>query len=206
MKRVVWASLIILAVAVFAAPTAAQTTCTTIQQGTLVGSDTEPLTTGFNSWGYNYQAHIFNGGYCDAYQNADWCQPYANDQLEMKWNDAWLSNQDCNQDGRLDRPDDNGGSYRGTGAWVTNHQKGTYVDANGKKQRWEYFTKIVAAPTDATLSGSNWLAADGSVIGYQIWGDFAVTQEIYSDTGTGDHGVLYLTPYAAGLGKFTPKQ
>jgi len=122
----------------------------------------------------------------------------------MKWNDAWLSNKDCDGDGLLDRyygyP-----SYIGSGAWLTNHQKGTYLDEKGKKQRWTYFVKIVAAPADATSSGGTWFAADGTEIGPVIWGAFAVIQEVYNDTGTGQHGVLYLSPYSAGFGKFSPQ-
>jgi opacity protein-like surface antigen len=77
--------------------------CTTIQDGTLLTSDGQVITTGYDQWGYNYQAHLFNGYYCDAYRDADWCQPYRDDQLSMKWNDAWLSNKDCDGDGLLDR-------------------------------------------------------------------------------------------------------
>ncbi|MHB8772386.1 MAG: hypothetical protein ACYC7J_15435 [Syntrophales bacterium] len=177
--------------------------CTTIQSGVLLTSDGRVIETGYDQWGYNYQARMFNGTYCDAYRDAAWCQPYKDDELEMKWNDAWMSNKDCSGDGLLDRhygfP-----TYRGSGAWETNHQKGTYVDANGKKQRWSYFVKIVAAPLDATLVNGFWCAADGSVIGPAIWGEFAIIQEIYNDTGTGDHGVSYVSPYSAGFGAYGP--
>lgn len=99
--------------------------CATIQSGTLLNSVGGVITTGYDEWGYNYQAHMFNGGYCDAYRNADWCQQYKNDSLLMKWNDAWLSNKDCDGDDKLDR---HYGflSYIGSGAWLTNHQSGTY--------------------------------------------------------------------------------
>jgi hypothetical protein len=106
----------------------------------------------------------------------------------------------------LDRPDDLGGSYIGSGAWETNHQKGIYFDDKGKKQRWTYFTKIVAAPTDAISIGGIWYAADGSEIGPAIWGAFATVQEVYTDTGTGEHGVVYLSPYSAGFGKYSPQK
>ena len=178
--------------------------CATIQEGTLLTSDGRTIETGYDEWGYNYQARMFNGKYCDAYQDAAWCQAWKADDLEMKWNDAWLSNKDCDGDGKLDR---HYGftSYIGSGAWLTNHQKGTYLDAKGKKQRWTYFVKIVAAPADATKSGGMWYAADGSEIGPVIWGEFAVIQEVSNDTGTGDHGIFYLSPYSAGLGRFSPK-
>jgi hypothetical protein len=178
--------------------------CVKIQTGLLLASDGTTITTGYDDWGYNYQAHIFNGKYCDAYRDAAWCQPYKDDDLEMKWNDAWLSNKDCDGDGKLDR---HFGfqSYIGSGAWETNHQKGVYIDAKGKKQRWEYFVKIVAAPADALLVNGIWYTADGAEIGPAIWGEFAVIQEIYNDTGSGDHGVLYVSPYSAGFGRFSPK-
>jgi hypothetical protein len=181
----------------------AGTGCATIQDGSLVASDLSPLETGFNQWGYNYQARMFNGKYCDAYQNADWCQPYSDVDLMMKWNDAWLSNSDCSGDLLLDRHY-GFASYIGSGAWLTNHQKGVYTDGNGKRQRWEYFVKIVAAPADATKVSGTWMAADGTEIGADIWGEFAIIQEVYNDTGTGDHGVLYVSPYSAGFGKFSP--
>jgi hypothetical protein len=203
MKKVLLLSVLLIGVLIFAVPGFSQT-CTTIQEGTLVASDGNIIETGYDQWGYNYQAHMFNGKYCDSYRNAAWCQPYANDDLEMKWNDAWLSNKDCDSDGLLDRhygfP-----SYIGSGAWLTNHQKGIYLDSKGKKQRWTYFTKIVAAPADATLSGGTWYTADGTEIGPSIWGEFITIQEVYNDTGTGDHGILYLSPYKVGLGSFGPQ-
>ena len=99
--------------------------CTTIQDGTLLTSDGEVITTGYDEWGYNYQAHMFNGGYCDAYRDAAWCQEWKEDYLIMKWNDAWLSNKDCDEDGLLDRHFGYD-SYIGSGAWCTNHQWGSY--------------------------------------------------------------------------------
>lgn len=179
--------------------------CTTIQSGALVGPDGQTIETGFNEWGYNYQAHIFNGKYCDAYQNAEWCQPWASEDLEMKWNDAWLSNTDCNGDGLLDRYY-GFASYIGSGAWLTNHQKGVYIDGKGKKQRWTHFAKIVAAPADAALVNGVWHAADGTEIGPMIWGAFAIIQEVYNDTGTGEHGILYVSPYSAGFGRYSPQE
>lgn len=209
MRKTVWTFaamlFVFVLIAASSAPVCAQQGCTTIQSGTLVNSAGQAITTGYDDWGYNYRAHIFNGKYCDSYRNAPWCQPWANDDLEMKWNDAWLSNQDCDGDGLLDR---HYGfeTYIGSGAWLTNHQKGTYLDGNGKKQRWTYFVKIVAAPADAMLTGGMWFAADGSEIGPVLWNEFAVVQEISNDTGTGDHGVLYLSPYSAGFGRFSPER
>lgn len=156
------------------------TSCTSIQDGTLLASDGSVITTGYDQWGYNYQAHMFNGGYCDAYRNASWCQDYKDISLMMKWNDAWLANTDCDGDGLLDR---HYGftNYIGSGAWLTNHQSGSYEGASGETCNWNYFVKIVAAPADATAIGGVWYAADGTEIGFVIWGEFAIIQEVSND-------------------------
>jgi hypothetical protein len=175
--------------------------CTTIQDGTLLTSDGALITTGFDEWGYNYQGHLFNGGYCDAYRDAAWCQDYADVELLMKWNDAWLSNADCDGDGLLDRHYGYA-SYIGSGAWETNHQKGSYLDENGNTCNWEYFVKIVAAPADATLSDGIWYNAEGVEIGPAIWGEFATIQSVYNDPCGGAVGLEYLSPDHAGLGNW----
>jgi hypothetical protein len=173
--------------------------CTTIQSGTLLTSSGDIITTGYDTWGYNYQAHMFNGLYCDAYRDAAWCQDYAEDQLAMKWNEAWLSNKDCDGDGLLDRHL-GFASYIGSGAWETNHQSGEYIGDDGQACRWTYFTKIVAVPVDATNVDGVWYAAAGTEIGPAIWGEFAIIQEVYNDPCGGYHGISYLSPDHAGLG------
>jgi hypothetical protein len=60
----------------------------TIKSGKLFNAAGEAIHMGFDKWGYNYQAHMFNGKYCQAYQNAFWCQAYADIDLEMTLNDA----------------------------------------------------------------------------------------------------------------------
>ncbi len=104
------------------------------------------LMPGYDVFGYNYQAHIFNGSFANAYLGrpgsglppytgddtaylaenptaaSHWAWPFRNVQLQMKWNDAWLANKDCGPDGLLDRPS----PYKGSGAWLTNHATGTY--------------------------------------------------------------------------------
>jgi len=175
--------------------------CTTIQSGELVDSDGETLTTGYNEWGYNYQARKFNGYYCDAYKNAAWCQPYVDVSLSMKWNDAWISNQDCDGDGLLDRHF-GFDTYRGSGAWLTNHQSGTYTNEDGEECHWNYFVKIVAAPMDAYAEGGIFYNSDGTEIGPQIWGDFAIIQQVENDPCAGIHGLQYVSPDHAGLGNW----
>ncbi len=200
--------------------------CATIQDGVLnysVGHYLagQPLVSGFDPYGYNYQAHMFNGLYCNAYlgrygfppyegdataylqQNPTaasvWCWPYRDDQLAMKWNDAWLGNKDCTGDGLLDR---NYGypSYIGSGAWETNHQSGTYENGNGKKCKWVYFVKIVAVPEGAVLTNGIWFTAGGVEIGPDIWGEFAIIEEISNDPCAGVHGVQYASPDHPGFG------
>ena len=109
----------------------------------------DPLTLGYDPYGYNYQAHMFRGSYANVYLGRDgypaydgddfayleenptaenhWTWPFRNVNLLMKWNDAWLANADCGDDGLLDR---HLGfeSYVGSGAWLTNHMAGSEED------------------------------------------------------------------------------
>lgn len=182
----------------------------------------EPIPLGFDAYGYNYQAHMFKGSFFNSYANgarfpayegddaaylaatpaaaSHWAWPYRDVYLEMKWNDAWLSNVDADGDGKLDRhygyP-----SYQGSGAWETNHQSGSYQDG-GVEYDWNYFVKIVAAPLDATTDAGVWYNAAGAEIGPVIWGEFAVIQEVINDPGTGDHGRAYGSPAGPGFGKY----
>ncbi len=161
--------------------------CTTIQSGELFNSADDVITTGYDEWGYNYQAHLFNGMYCDSYRDAAWCQEYTDVELLMKWNDAWMSNKDCDGDGLLDKHYGYN-SYIGSGAWLTNHQSG-WVEVNGKMLKWTYFTKIVAAPADAHVKGGYWYTIDGIEIGAVLWEAFAIIQEISNDPSSGEHGL-----------------
>jgi len=203
--------------------------CTTIQDGTLLYSAThylagEPLMTGFDSYGYNYQGKMFKGLYTNSYLGGDgfpayegddeaylldnpnaenhWAWPYRDVQLKMKWNDAWISNKDCDDDGKLDRHFGYD-TYIGSGAWLTNHQSGEYVDeVTGKTCKWNYFVKIVAAPSDAYAEDGFWLTADGVEIGEVIWGAFAIIQQVENDPCAGIHGAQYISPSGPGLGKW----
>lgn len=175
--------------------------CTTIQSGELLASDGSVIELGFDGWGYNYQGHMFKGGYCDSYRDAAWCQPYKDVNLMMKWNDAWMSNKDCDGDSLLDRHSGHP-SYIGSGAWLTNHQSGEYEGDEGEVCKWNYFTKIVAAPADASSVGGVWYNADGVKIGPAIWGSFATIMTVENDTCAGIHGLQYVSPDRAGLGNW----
>jgi hypothetical protein len=203
--------------------------CTTIQSGQLTYSPGhylfgQPLQTGYDSYGYNYQAHMFKGSYFNVYsggagfppyegddasylaENPDaanhWAWPYRSTQLLMKWNDAWLANTDCDSDGLLDRHY-GFDSYIGSGAWETNHMWDNY-GADGHTCNWDYFTKIVAAPADATLDSGIWYSADGTEIGPVIWGDFVIVQEVYNDPCAGETGLSYNAPAPTGFGFYKP--
>jgi len=284
--------------------------CTTIMSGELLNSSGEVIMPGYDDWGYNYQARLFNGYYCDAYQDAAWCQEWKTDRLIMKWNDAWLSNQDCDGDLLLDRHYGHD-SYIGSGAWLTNHMSGEYegenyswdvsgdwtldfasgtdnrqfvnlvqdaegivtgefwylsgsdwlyggtlqgtvtgdelylhyerpepltytgdfygtigegvitdgafTDSNnnnltwiatGTSEKvyeicsWDYFVKIVAAPSTAYLDGGYWYTEDDEEIGPAIWGEFATIQEVYNDPCAGESGLQYNSPLRSGLGNW----
>ena len=194
--------------------------CVTIQDGVLTYPPGrylagDLLITGYDPYGYNYQAHMFKGYFSNVYLNAEGFPPYEGDsdaylaenpgagtlwhwqyrdiQLIMKWNDAWLSNKDCVGDGLLDR---HYGftSYIGSGAWETNHQ------SRGKgKDHWVYFCKIVAVPADAYVDGGYWYTADDVEIGPVIWGSFAIIQEVESGLGA-----TYVSPAGPGFGKYKP--
>ena len=214
--------------------------CTRIKDGVLAYSAAadgypdhylypNPLTLGFDVFGYNYQGHMFNGSYANAYLGRyafppyegdddtylaenpaaenTWVWPYRNDQLAMKWNDAWLSNVDCDRDGKLDRYY-GFDSYRGSGAWLTNHMSGEYEEG-GETCKWNYFVKIVAAPVEAYVDepcypnvGCTYYALDGTEIGAQIWGAFAIIQQVENDPCWGLHGLQYISPERAGLGNW----
>ena len=151
--------------------------CTTIQDGTITyGRVSDPSTDiipiGYDQWGYNYQAHMFNGKWCDYHPvyrpggaNHDWClENMADVELMMKWSDEWLSNKNCNDDSKLDRgyscDPDNASNSGCPGAWLTNHERGTYVNDNGETCSYNYFCKIVAAPKDAHTQyhvGGDWI-------------------------------------------------
>ncbi|MFH2110850.1 MAG: hypothetical protein ABIJ47_06255 [Candidatus Bathyarchaeota archaeon] len=181
----------------------------------------QPIPTGFDPYGYNYQGHLFKGSYFNAYSGgagfppyegddeayleanpgaaSHWAWPYRDIPLMMKWNDAWLSNMDRDGDGSLDRYY---GflSYIGSGAWLTNHMWGENEDGTN----WNYFCKIVAAPADACVDSGYWYLSDGTEMGEVIWGSFAIIFQVSNDPSLGEHGVLYNPPSPTGFGYYKP--
>lgn len=173
---------------------------------------------GCDEYGYNYQAHMFNGWYPNyardtyvgdtpyegvmhsEYGNIPedlWDTfPWYNVWLSMKWNDAWLSNMDQDADQELDRHYGYD-SYIGSGAWLTNHMKGWYTGADNELHQWTSFVKIVAPdyqPIDTNNDGYD--DASGAEI---IWGSFLVIQSVYNDKYAGYNGIeVRVTPSGFG--------
>ena len=154
------------AVSAFAAQSAP--TCATIQSGTITDSAGNVITTGTDKWGYNYQAHTFNG-YVGNYSRPT-VPVTSGDKLDMKWSDAWLANVDCNHDGKLDRGLVDGVVNGISMGWLTNHYNGSYIDVAGNAQKYTDFYKIV------------WVGPGGD-----LWGQYHVIQEVYNDTGAGNY-------------------
>jgi len=169
--------------------------CASIQSGTIVDENGETIQTGFNDQGYNYQARIYSGEiYPDS--NPGW-------NLTWKWNEAYLSTQDCDGDHLLDIANGQE-NYRGTGAWTTTKWTRTYTDKEGNHCVVSQFTKYVAVPNDATSDGAMFYNPDGSVIGTVVnspgFEDFARTQLVWNDPCQGINGVDYKAPGPVGLG------
>lgn len=169
--------------ALAAPPPPDHTGCTSIQDGGLVDTMGNPLVLGYDQFGYNYQAHMFNGTYDSSDRTLDgtyWGSTgdYVDDSLIMKWSDAWLANVDCDGDGKLDRGlgtagyDGNPATVDTSRGWLTNQNEGDYTDANGV-QHYTYFVKIV------------WVGPGGS-----LWGEYQIIEEVYNDPVGGFHGLL----------------
>ena len=184
--------------------------CDTIQDGVITynGISTghylagQPLQVGYDPYGYNYQAHMFNGYYANNYLGKDGFPPYEGDdvayfqrladenitadvtakwywqyrdvQLVMQWSDIWLSNKDCNNDNMLDRGGPGGTSSAAEGAWLTNHQR-----ENGN---WTYYAKFVYPP-GGVVDVNPADTIDDNTGAPIIWGSYIVLQRVDSGAG-----------------------
>jgi len=153
--------------------------CATIQGGTLVDSFGNPIVLGYDQFGYNYQAHMFNGTYDSSDRVLDglyWGSTgdYVDDSLIMQWSHPWLANVDCDGDGKLDRGLVDGAVGGISKGWLTNHNEGDYTDPDGVLQHYTYFAKIV------------WVGPGGS-----LWGQYEIIEEVYNDPAAGYHGLLF---------------
>ena len=161
--------------------------CATIKDGAITDSAGNPISVGFDEFGYNYQAHMFKGTYDSSDRSIDgtyWGQTgnFVDDALIMKWSDAWLANVDCDDDGKLDRGLVDGAADGTSMGWLTNHVVGDYFDGDGAEQHYTDFVKIV------------WTGP-----GSPLWGQYTIIQEVFTDPAAGETG-LYSEIAAPGFG------
>jgi hypothetical protein len=113
---------------------------------------------GFNEFGYNYCARIFNGpadGVDKVLDGLVWGDPtYGADHLVMKWNAAWDA---CNYLGTAAACD---------GAWTDNEWNGNIAGGSGAV--WHYKIQWIGPCVDGAPTG------DG---GYCIWGQYEVLMD-----------------------------
>ena len=139
---------------------------------------------GFDDFGYNHTARIFNGtckswhmgkfGSTDAQAEA-YCGIYTNDKLVMKWNAEW------------DRGNAEGWSNPPYNAWENKEWNGAFPGGSGEV--WHY--KIV------WVGNCN---ADPSLVpegGYCIWGQFATIMDHGKDS-TGHFWFAHANPTGYG--------
>lgn len=143
---------------------------------------------GFDQYGYNYTARIFNGnGYqwcagkygwttaqCDAYLGV-----YAPDKIIMKWNAEW------------DRGNAENWASPPYNAWTDNEWNGK---KDGSGQIWHY--KIVWVGDYGTDPN---LIPDGA---YGIWGQFAVIMDQGTDPNIGPGHEWFAHASPAGYGAY----
>lgn len=171
--------------------------CTTIKSGLIRDSTGNVLKTGYDKWGYNYQAHIFNGLY-DNFSRPATPVSEGSLNLVMKWSDDWIANQDCNGDGKLDRGLDSktGISDGISKGWCTNHFEGDYEDG-GVMYHYTEEVKIVYVGPPPTTGEDTWATS-------RIWGSYAIVEDVINDNHGGFHGVDKSTlANPAGLGYYT---
>ncbi len=191
-QAVLWTTLLCL---VIAAPTFAQS-CVKIQSGNIKASNGDTVTIGYDKYGYNYQAHMFNGLSENSGRPAD-VSTTGTEKLVMKWSDDWLANVDCDRDGTLDRGlNPKTGESTGISlGWVTNHYEGDYLGSDGELHHYTYFAKIVYVGP-APAGTDPWAAV-------RIWGPYAIIEERQNDLFGEYGGRLKSTKLVApGLGRF----
>ncbi|MBN1274850.1 hypothetical protein JXA12_00960 [Candidatus Woesearchaeota archaeon] len=176
-------AMVMAAAVIFAAKPMASD-CKTIRSGEIIGTNGDPVTMGSNDWGYNFQAHRFSGEYCLANELEKECPP-GEPYLKMRWNDAFLSNKDCDGDSRLDThygyP-----SYKGSGAWLLMELSGEEDSGDGSTCSWELEMELFAIPFGAVLHDGLWMTPDGEEIGIVYDESFLITEVHEANSCTGE--------------------
>lgn len=194
MKKVAFSVCLTAILCLVSVPAFAQD-CAKIKDGTIVDGAGQPVVLGYDKYGYNYQAHMFNGLY-ENFSRPAVVVTEGTENMVMKWSDDWLANVDCNGDTKLDRGLDpkTGQSTGVSRGWVTNHFEGDYLGSDGEMHHYTYFAKIVwVGPVP---SGTDpWAAV-------RIWGSYAVIEELQNDL-FGEYGGNYRSKIKSpGLGLF----
>ncbi|MBI2542143.1 hypothetical protein HYV80_05530 [Candidatus Woesearchaeota archaeon] len=122
---------------------------------------------GFDQYGYNRKARIFNGpasGWClQRGAPADCMGAYSNDRLVMKWNAEWDRG---NAEGWTDS--------NGYNAWLDNEWNGAFPGGSGAV--WHYKIKW------SSVCANGGTPTDG---GYCIWGQFETLMDQGKDPSYG---------------------
>lgn len=176
----------------------AQSSCNTIKSGLITDTKGNLITMGYDKYGYNYQAHMFNG-FSINYTRPS--VPFTDglEKLIMKWSDEWLANADCNGDGKLDRGLISAGVPPSgvSKGWLTNHYEGDYWGDDGELHHYTYFAKIVWVGPAPSIGPDPW--GDS-----RIWGVYAIIEEVNNDPYGGFHGINKATmARPLGLGYYT---
>ncbi|EKE12389.1 MAG: hypothetical protein ACD_13C00223G0005 [uncultured bacterium] len=150
----------------------------------LLAPATTAFAGGFDEYGYNDVANIFNGtGASWSLAKglpADYLGIYSNDKLVMKWNSEWV------------RGNTEGWSKPPYAAWENNEWNGAFPGGSGAV--WHY--KIVwVGNYAADLS----LIPDGA---YGIWGQFAVIMDQGIDPSFGPGHLWFAHANPAGYGSY----
>ncbi len=144
----------------------------------------KPADNGFDQYGYNYKARIFNGPADGVDRNLDgtvWGDPtYANDHLVMKWNAEW------------DRGNDEGWTKGPYQAWTDNEWNGKAPGGSG--QIWHY--KIVWV---GNYKANPSLIPDGA---YGVWGQFATVMDQGTDPNLGPGHIFFAHASPSGYGAY----
>lgn len=148
--------------------------------GGSTASGVDRQASGFDAYGLNESARIFDGYYINNYSYRDGYEPWApgddaayiaaNPGVQNTWYWPWRTTRVLMKWNR-DWPEE--------GGWITNHMWDSYEDG-GESYDWNWFTKIVwVGPAPA---------GDDPYAGYRIWNNYATIQDVYNDPHAGFHG------------------
>jgi len=187
----------------------------------------QPLTSGKDGYGYNYQAHGFRGYFINfilmwPFSGTDGNQypglpPYHGDapayltahpQAEYhpywEYRDLhlvmhWSDSYFSNRGGQAGGFVNVSGFRPGSGAWVTNHVSGAYIGDDNKRHQWTNSIKLMAPPDDAYRDGNTWYLGNGAELGLYSDGGVLI-HSVLNDRYGGAYGLAYRSPVSPGIG------